>query len=576
MNDSICQTHSIERGFLMKVTGKLITSYMIIVAILIGLGTYATIGMQIMNNNGNTMYEESVLPLSDLASILQLAENTRVEMVTSVLNEDPTFAENAKENMEVISAYIESYGDRTMNEEESTIFEAFQAEWNTFTVSAMDNIDLISNGNYEQAKEGLAEGGVPFREASQDLEELRSFNENDAERINAENEISFELNRLIIIIASAASIVIAVVIGVFMGRSMGGPLRTVSDRMMEISQGDLTGEEINIKRKDEIGKLATGINQMQSSLKAVIQNVSTASENLSSQSEELTQSASEVKTGSQQIAVTMQELASGSESQASSVTDLSSIMETFSDKMQEANTNGMNIHQSSTTVLEMTTRGSELMENSVRQMAIIDQIVQESVTKVRGLDTQSQEISKLVSVIKDIADQTNLLALNAAIEAARAGEHGKGFAVVADEVRKLAEQVGISVTDITEIVVNIQNESTGVAESLQAGYEEVEKGTNEIKTTGETFAGIDNAVKEMVSSIQTITDNLTTMAAGSQEMNGSVEEIASVSEEAAAGVEQTSAATQQTSSSMEEVAESSSELAKLAEELNGLVRQFKF
>src|SRR5690606_30819113 len=104
-----------------------------------------------------------------------------------------------------------------------------------------------------------------------------------------------------------------------------------------------------------------------------------------------------------------------------------------------------------------------------------DQIVQDAVRKVEGLDEQTQQISKLVSVIQDVAEQTNLLALNASIEAARAGEHGRGFAVVADEVRKLAEQVSASIADITGIVTNIQSESNTVSKSLQEGYKEVEQ-----------------------------------------------------------------------------------------------------
>lgn len=107
----------------------------------------------------------------------------------------------------------------------------------------------------------------------------------------------------------------------------------------------------------------------------------------------------------------------------------------------------------------------------------------------------------MVQVIKSISEQTNLLALNAAIEAARAGESGKGFAVVADEIRKLAEEVGHSVNEITELVISIQNESKTVASSLEKGYEEVEKGTNQIKGTGEIFRIIDVNISEIVDKI---------------------------------------------------------------------------
>src|SRR5690625_4595817 len=116
------------------------------------------------------------------------------------------------------------------------------------------------------------------------------------------------------------------------------------------------------------------------------------------------------------------------------------------------------------------------MSQSVEQMKRIDLIVSNAVEQVRGLDQKSDEISKLIQVVKDIADQTNLLALNAAIEAARAGEHGKGFAVVADEVRKLAEGVTRSVLEITSIVNSIQKETDDVVSSLNNGYKEVKGG----------------------------------------------------------------------------------------------------
>lgn len=379
----------------------------------------------------------------------------------------------------------------------------------------------------------------------------------------------------IILIVSGISIILGVIIIWFSANLITKPIIKVTEQMGYLANGDLTKELLLIKSKDEISRLADAMNLLHKNLRNSMKKVSETSETLTSHSEELSQSADEVKMGSEQVASTVQELAAGSETQANNASDLASVMNTFVETVQEANESGLRIEGNSKAVLSMTSDGAELMKQSIQQMEKIHSIVNESVEKVAGLDKQSQEISNLVTVIKDVADQTNLLALNAAIEAARAGEHGKGFAVVADEVRKLAEQVSNSVTDITGIVDNIQKETFIVSDSLKVGYKEVELGKTQIESTGETFEGISVAVTEMVNSITTIGKNLSEISASTQEMNSSVVEIASVSEESAAGIEQTSASVQQTSSIMEEVAGSSKHLANLAEELNTLVREFK-
>lgn len=379
----------------------------------------------------------------------------------------------------------------------------------------------------------------------------------------------------IILIVSGISIILGVIIIWFSANLITKPIIKVTEQMGYLADGDLTKEPLLIKSKDEISRLADAMNLLHNNLRNSMKKVSETSETLTSHSEELSQSADEVKMGSEQVASTVQELAAGSETQANNASDLASVMNTFVETVQEANESGLRIEGNSKAVLSMTNDGAELMKQSIQQMEKIHSIVNESVEKVAGLDKQSQEISNLVTVIKDVADQTNLLALNAAIEAARAGEHGKGFAVVADEVRKLAEQVSNSVTDITGIVDNIQKETFIVSDSLKVGYKEVELGKTQIESTGETFEGISVAVTEMVNSITTIGKNLSEISASTQEMNSSVVEIASVSEESAAGIEQTSASVQQTSSIMEEVAGSSKHLANLAEELNTLVREFK-
>lgn len=384
------------------------------------------------------------------------------------------------------------------------------------------------------------------------------------------NEI-LQLNLIII----GVTLVIGILIIWFFANHVSRPIKKVTEQMAYIADGDLTLSELEITSKDETGQLANGLNSLQMKLKEMIQNISQASQLITGHSEELTQSANEVKEGAEQVARTMEEIASGTESQASHASDLSSSMGTYVEKVEEANENGERIHQSSNEVLQLTEGGSQLMLQSIEQMTNIDRIVHSSVQKVKQLDVQTNEITQLVTVIREVAEQTNLLALNAAIEAARAGEHGRGFAVVAEEVKKLAEQVARSVSDITQIVGRIQTDSSEVANALQTGYTEVEKGTSQLKTTGETFEKISDSVKVMVERIQTVSDSLISIKSTSQEMNSSIEEIASISEESAAGVEQTSASTQQTSSAMEEVAASSEELAKLAMELNSLIQQFK-
>ncbi len=320
--------------------------------------------------------------------------------------------------------------------------------------------------------------------------------------------------------------------------------------MKQIAEGDLSQPPLQIQTKDEVGQLTIATNEMMQSTRELVNKMNEVSDSVTSQSQELKQEqgANEVKMASQQVASTMQELASGSEEQANSASDMSSIMSSFTMKVEDANEKGAQIQSSSNQVLNMTADGRQLMESSYEQMTKIDHIVQTAVQKVKGLDEQSQEISQLVSVIQDIAYhslfplskilrgyQTNLLALNAAIEAARAGEHGKGFAVVASEVKKLAEQVSVSIIDITEIVDRIQKESNGVATSLLTGYAEVEKGTAQIKTTSTTFTEINQSVISMVNDLKVITDNMATIAGQSQELNSTInstiEEVAAISEE---------------------------------------------
>lgn len=258
---------------------------------------------------------------------------------------------------------------------------------------------------------------------------------------------------------------------------------------------------------------------------------------------------------SQDITRTMQEISSGSEEQAQSAATLTESMTQFSSTIKDVADNGDAIKTESQKMLEITNQGEALMDLSVEKMAIIDNTISQSLAKVKSLDKMTVKITELVIVIQEVAEQTNLLALNAAIEAARAGEHGKGFAVVADEVRKLAEQVSLSINDITTTTTAIQEESSAAVSALEEGYQAVNEGSIQIKTTGETIKNLNGIINRMGGEIDNTYSALYDLLDDTKMINDAIANIASVSEESAAGIAEADSASSRLTSLINELKE---------------------
>ncbi|WP_442854536.1 methyl-accepting chemotaxis protein [Bacillus sp. SJS] len=224
---------------------------------------------------------------------------------------------------------------------------------------------------------------------------------------------------------------------------------------------------------------------------------------------------------------------------------------------------------------EQTQKGSIYIDKAVKQMDDIYHSVEETTRLVIELGDKSAEINKIVDVITAISEQTNLLALNAAIEAARAGEHGKGFAVVADEVRKLAEGSKQSAEQITTLIRSIQKRTNLVIDHMAKEKEQAAGGLDLIKETGDNFTMIQKAVQDVNSQIQEVSATAEQMSASSEEVTASVEEMASIATESASSTQQVAAGAQQQYSSMEEIGQSINKLAELAAGLKTEVAKFK-
>ncbi|ACA40025.1 methyl-accepting chemotaxis protein [Lysinibacillus sphaericus] len=446
-------------------------------------------------------------------------------------------------------------------------------EWNRYIEQQV--FAIYDQGNAKLAIQNMTKMDVTATTIREGYEDLAKQRKQAINEVGADVMVAGQNKQLIGIVVGILIFVIAIIVELLSARGISRPIITLTERLQQMTNGDLSGPPLKIQSKDEVGQLMAATNTMADILNRLLQHIQTVSNDVATQSEELLQSTTEVKTGTEQIVNTMTEIAGGTEELASHTTAIATSMNDFAGKVTAVHQSNKDVQHYSQDVKALAKEGRDLMSSSTKQMGAIQRIVKDAVDQVDGLSKQTQEISKLVTVIQSIASQTNLLALNAAIEAARAGEQGKGFAVVADEVRKLAEQVSFSVGDITNIVRNIQDDSNRVTASLEQGYGEVEKGTRQITTTNATFHHIADAIEAIATNIEQTSSELDDVVHNTDTINKSVDEMAAISEQSAAGIQETSATIEQAASSMEEIKHSSEYLAEMAEQLNSLIRRFK-
>jgi methyl-accepting chemotaxis protein len=381
-----------------------------------------------------------------------------------------------------------------------------------------------------------------------------------------------------ILFATLTVVVIFILIGIlvsyFIVRSITRPLQELGDITDRVASGDLTKSFV-VKKHDEIGKLGTSFNNMIIALKELIQHVGEKSDLLASSSEQLNASSEQNNHATEQVANAIQEVASGTENQRNMVHQSTEVVKEMSDSIDKIMRNAMEVSDTAKDANIVVSEGEQSIQKSVNQMKNINETVADLGQVIHTLGTRSTEISQIVDVISEIAGQTNLLALNAAIEAARAGEHGKGFAVVADEVRKLAEQSSKSTESIRQLIASIQADTNQAVASMDKGTEEVEKGIEIVDLAGASFRQIQQFVDNVTAQIHEVSASMEEIGQGAKQ----VVEFVSRIEEITAGVnaesQEVSAATEEQLASMQEIAASAASLSYMAEELQESVRKFK-
>ena len=361
---------------------------------------------------------------------------------------------------------------------------------------------------------------------------------------------------------------------VYAARSLALPLQVLAEAAERMAAGDLS-RRFEVEGVAEIAHLGNSITRMQQNLHDMIKHVAGSSEHLAASSEELTASADQSAQASQQVAQSITDVAHGTDDQLRAVHQAAHGVEAMSSRIQEMASNLGQMATSSTETAQAARGGEKAVQTAVKQMQLIESSVSQSAQVVARLGERSQEIGQIVDTISGIAGQTNLLALNAAIEAARAGEQGRGFAVVADEVRKLAEQSQEAAKRIAELIGEIQGDTQSAVVAMQDGTREVERGTAVVDDAGYTFTQIVGLIDSMYQQVQHVSDTAQEIGTHSQDVVQSVQRIENISRDTVGHTQTVSAATEEQSASMEEIATSSQALAKMAEEMQQTVGRFQ-
>ncbi|KEI90147.1 chemotaxis protein [Clostridium botulinum B2 433] len=392
----------------------------------------------------------------------------------------------------------------------------------------------------------------------------------------SEKELFAPLNKLmltLILITIVIVLIVATVI-VLVAKQITLPLTKLSDFAEEIAEGNLTNK-LEVHGQDEISKVTKALNNTVLKLKKMIGDISSSANDVMVISNGLASSTSESLKGNEEVSRSMQEIATGAVSQAEGASKASIVTRELVEDINEISKKCnymINIVEKSTNRSTKVSQGVQQTVDSIKNIATTNK---HNVEEIQNLLNQSKEIGQIVDVISDISEQTNLLSLNAAIEAARAGAQGRGFAVVADEVRKLAEQSSNSSKRIVELINGIQKQIEIISNKMNSGTSEVMHGVKMATLIGNDFEEIEKVFNEVNNIVSEVSESTNTMEKKVNTTADIINNVAAVTEENSAATEEVTASNEEQIAFMHQIVDSTYTLEELVKKLKDTVYKFK-
>lgn len=378
-----------------------------------------------------------------------------------------------------------------------------------------------------------------------------------------------------IMILAAISLLISIIIATAFGRRVAKNIQLTVREMDTFSEGNLHAH-LQFKTKDEFAHLAESFNSMSDKLRQMMKQVGNSSEQVAATSEQLTASSLEVTQATEVVTESIQDIAQGIDEQDTLTGDVRNLSAHILKKMNDISTSIQNVNDATVETKNMASLGRSSVHDATVQMDEISANTSELNTRVQDLDDNSAAIVAAVNVIKSIATQTNLLAINASIEAARSGEHGKGFAVVAEEVRKLADESNLAAVEIEKVVAQITDSTRIIEEDMVNSNDSVHVGRDKVNVARDNFIQIDDAITDVQAQTELVTAAIRTIHQDIEKLVQEIDYIGEVSMKSSRHVQSVAASSEEQNAAMEEVAAASNHLAKMAIDLQESIQTFKY
>lgn len=520
---------------------------MILVGAILGV-----VGLNQTNQSLATAYADHMKPAVAIARMIERMGDNRAQIMLA-LQHSPTNPYNKMhdhpvvshieatiKNREIIESLRAAYEKSDKSPAEKILADAFFAARDKFSAEGIKVArEALQAGDYDQAQMLLLKRINPmYQEVAAKGEALQEYLAHQGETANQAAAKRYDWLFNLSLGSAVLSLLLVAVAGYFLIRAIVVPLRQIMRHFDKMAQGDLT-DEIDISGRDEAGRVLTSLAAMQIHLKVILDQINTASVNITERSRQVQWQASGILDQSQQQHDKAQAVASAAEE--------------FSQSVKEVASSAAIVSTTTDTAQQEVVKAQTSMDHSMAATGRVVAAVQESSQTITALNEAIAKIGVITQVIREIADQTNLLALNAAIEAARAGEQGRGFAVVADEVRKLAERTSSSTSDIAATVAEIRSVTDSAVVSMERAVKEVDQGNTMIRESGEGLSRVTAVSRQVADMARHIAEAAHEQVIASEQVATNIESIATL-------IDGNVAASQESDASVKELLATAAEL----------------